>query len=141
MLFCFGRTRRSLNKVAVGKISGSPDSAFDGDLFRGYVRHADYPSLRFPNQCPFSRFAADRLILRQPFVIVLVMPSRYAQWMYDWETRLTSVDNNRVVRPLDWGVEWARDWPCRNGYAPGHLPDDAERYLREYNRRIIASSM
>jgi hypothetical protein len=41
------------------------------------------------------------------------MPSRYAQWMYDWEHRLTSVDNNRVVRPLDWGVEWARDWPCR----------------------------
>jgi len=38
------------------------------------------------------------------------MPSRYAQWMYDWEHRLTSVDNNRVIRPLDWGVEWARDW-------------------------------
>src|ERR1035438_6905649 len=34
------------------------------------------------------------------------MPSRYAQWMYDWETRLTSVDNNRVVRPLDWGLDW-----------------------------------
>ena len=48
------------------------------------------------------------------------MPSRYAQWMYDWEHRLTSVDNNRVVRPLEWGVEWARDWPCRNGYRPGH---------------------
>jgi dienelactone hydrolase len=68
------------------------------------------------------------------------MPSRYAQWMYDWETRLTSVDNNRVVRPLEWGVEWARDWPCRNGYAPGHIPQDGESYLREYNRRIIASS-
>ena len=68
------------------------------------------------------------------------MPSRYAQWMYDWETRLTSVDNNRVVRPLEWGVEWARDWPCRNGYALGHIPEDGESYLREYNRRIIASS-
>src|SRR5271167_2675970 len=68
------------------------------------------------------------------------MASRYAQWMYDWETRLTSVDNNRVVRPLEWGVEWARDWPCRNGYAPGHLPGDGESYLREYNRRIIPSS-
>ena len=32
------------------------------------------------------------------------MPSRYAQWMYDWEHRLTSVDNNRVVRPLEWGT-------------------------------------
>ncbi len=50
------------------------------------------------------------------------MPSRYEQWMVDWETRLTSVDNNRVVRPLEWGVEWARDWPCRNGFAPGHVP-------------------
>ena len=52
------------------------------------------------------------------------MPSRYAQWMYDWETRLTSVDNNRVVRPLEWGVEWARDWPCRNGFAPGSCARD-----------------
>ena len=34
------------------------------------------------------------------------MASRYQQWMYDWETRLTSVDNNRVVRPLEWGLEW-----------------------------------
>src|SRR5579862_5793803 len=68
------------------------------------------------------------------------MPSRYAQWMYDWETRLTSVDNNRVVRPLDWGVEWARDWPCRNGFAPGHIPADCETYLTDFNRRIIAAS-
>ena len=60
--------------------------------------------------------------------------------MYDWETRLTSVDNNRVVRPLDWGVEWARDWPCRNGYAPGNVPEDGETLLREYNRRIVATS-
>ncbi|HEY6183760.1 MAG TPA: abhydrolase domain-containing 18 [Terriglobales bacterium] len=68
------------------------------------------------------------------------MPSRYAQWMYDWETRLTSVDNNRVVRPLEWGLEWAKHWPCRNGYAPGEIPHDAEKYLREYNQRIIANS-
>jgi pimeloyl-ACP methyl ester carboxylesterase len=68
------------------------------------------------------------------------MPSRYAQWMYDWETRLTSVDNNRVVRPLEWGVEWARDWPCRNGFAPGYVPADGESFLRDYNRRIVASS-
>ena len=62
--------------------------------------------------------------------------------MYDWETRLTSVDNNRVVRPLEWGVEWARDWPCRNGFAPGYVPGnaDSEKFLREYNRRIVASS-
>jgi pimeloyl-ACP methyl ester carboxylesterase len=68
------------------------------------------------------------------------MTSRYAQWMYDWETRLTSVDNNRVVRPLEWGVEWARGWPCRNGFAPGHVPADPEKFLREYNQRIVAAS-
>ena len=60
--------------------------------------------------------------------------------MYDWETRLTSVDNNRVVRPLEWGIEWARNWPCRNGCPPGHTPADPEKYLREYNHRIVAAS-
>jgi dienelactone hydrolase len=68
------------------------------------------------------------------------MPSRYAQWMYDWETRLTSVDNNRVVRPLDWGVEWTTQWPCRNGFAHGHAAADPERLLREFNQRILAAS-
>jgi len=68
------------------------------------------------------------------------MPSRYAQWMYDWEHRLTSVDNNRVVRPLEWGVEWARDWPCRNGTRPGQAVDDPAKFLIDFNRRIVASS-
>ncbi len=72
------------------------------------------------------------------------MPSRYAQWMYDWEHRLTSVDNNRVIRPLDWGVEFTRDWPCRNGFRPGQLPsvaqDDPEKFILDYNRRIVAAS-
>ncbi len=70
------------------------------------------------------------------------MRSRYQQWMYDWETRLTSVDNNRVVRELDWGMEWTRGWPCRNGFAAGHVPPhaNAEQFLGEYNRRILAAS-
>jgi dienelactone hydrolase len=68
------------------------------------------------------------------------MPSRYAQWMYDWEHRLTSVDNNRVVRPLEWGTEWAHDWPCRNGDAPGQIPENAEKFFTDYNRRIVAAS-
>ncbi|HUA15888.1 MAG TPA: alpha/beta hydrolase family protein [Verrucomicrobiae bacterium] len=68
------------------------------------------------------------------------MPSRYAQWMYDWEHRLTSVDDNRVVRPLDWGVEWARDWPCRNGVRPGTAVEDPEKFFLDYNRRILAAS-
>ena len=80
------------------------------------------------------------------------MPSLYARWMYNWETRLTSVDNNRVVRPLEWGLEWSQRWPCRNGNPPGTAEAEAlrdghsladqssEEYLREYNRRIVAAS-
>ena len=68
------------------------------------------------------------------------MPSRYAQWMYDWEHRLTSVDNNRVVRPLEWGVEWARDWPCRNGCPTGQAVQNSEKFFYDFNRRILAAS-
>ncbi len=56
--------------------------------------------------------------------------------MYAWETRLNARDNNRVVRPLDWGVEWTRSWPCRNGCPEG----DPERIVRELTRRIVAES-
>src|SRR5579864_8765573 len=68
------------------------------------------------------------------------MPSPYARWMYNWETRLTSVDNNRVVRPLEWGIEWSREWPCRNGFLPAQTAADCEHYLREFNRRAVAAS-
>jgi dienelactone hydrolase len=68
------------------------------------------------------------------------MPGIYAKWMYDWENRLTSVDNNRVVRPLEWGVEWAHHWPCRNGIPPGQMPANPEEFFADYNQRIIASS-
>src|SRR3989441_2820764 len=68
------------------------------------------------------------------------MPSLYSRWMYDWETRLTSVDNNRVVRPLEWGIEWTHEWPCRNGLLPAQTHEQCEHYMREYNLRAIASS-
>ena len=72
------------------------------------------------------------------------MPTRYAQWMYDWETRLTSVDNNRVVRPLDWGLDWTHSWPGRNGGLSGRSSGQGSRELLEYfshfNDRIIKTS-
>jgi dienelactone hydrolase len=72
------------------------------------------------------------------------MPSRYAQWMHDWETRLTSVDNNRVVRPLDWGLDWTEGWPGRNGGASSQSSGAGARDLLEYfsrfNDRIIQAS-
>jgi hypothetical protein len=30
----------------------------------------------------------------------------YARWMYRWETALTTRDENRVVRPVEWGFDW-----------------------------------
>jgi dienelactone hydrolase len=68
------------------------------------------------------------------------MASFYARWMYDWENRLTSVDNNRVVRPLEWGIDWTHSWPCRNGFLAAQTDQECERYLREYSLRAIASS-
>ncbi|MGD0792129.1 MAG: abhydrolase domain-containing 18 [Terriglobales bacterium] len=72
------------------------------------------------------------------------MPSRYAQWMYDWETRLTSVDNNRVVRPLEWGLDWTHGWPGRNGGPAEQGSKQGSRDLLEYfsrfNDRIIRAS-
>ena len=56
--------------------------------------------------------------------------------MHAWETRLNARDNNRVVRPLEWGVDWSQGWPCRNGCAAG----DSEQVLGELNRRILANS-
>ena len=67
------------------------------------------------------------------------MPKWYDRWMYDWETRLTAVDTNRVVRPLEWGVDWTSSWPCRDGLRPGEQPADPELYLRAYNDRIITN--
>lgn len=34
------------------------------------------------------------------------MPGIYARWIDRWETRLASRDNNRVVRPFEWGIDW-----------------------------------
>jgi len=68
------------------------------------------------------------------------MGARYQRWMHDWEHRLTAVDDNRVVRPLEWGVEWAQDWPCRNGCQPEEIAANPEKFLADYNRRIMANS-
>jgi hypothetical protein len=34
----------------------------------------------------------------------------YGRWMVRWETALTTRDENRVVRPLEWGFEWLEDF-------------------------------
>ncbi|MEO8737188.1 MAG: alpha/beta hydrolase family protein [Edaphobacter sp.] len=36
--------------------------------------------------------------------------SLYAKWMYKWEFDLTTRDTNRIVRPLEWGFDWLKDF-------------------------------
>lgn len=39
----------------------------------------------------------------------------YAKWMYRWETALTTEDENRVVRPMEWGFECLADFIAHAG--------------------------
>jgi dienelactone hydrolase len=68
------------------------------------------------------------------------MRNRYRQWMYDWETRLTTRDDgDRIVRPFEWGTEWSRHWPLANGnFPPADGADEA--FLRELNAAIVGNS-
>lgn len=73
------------------------------------------------------------------------MRKLYSKWMYSWEHRLTTRDTNRIVRPLEFGLEWSRDWPVRD--KPLLTADFAqysaarsESYLRNLNRAIISDS-
>jgi len=67
------------------------------------------------------------------------MRKAYEKWMYAWETRLTTRDTNRIVRPFDWGIEWTRDWPLVNGNFPQHAEAFAP-YIYDLNREIVARS-
>jgi len=67
------------------------------------------------------------------------MRRRYARWMHEWETRLTTRDTNRVVRPLDWGVEWTAGFPGVNGTRPS-AGADAEAFFRQLNRTLVSQS-
>ena len=59
--------------------------------------------------------------------------------MHAWETRLTTRDTNRVVRPLEWGIDWARRWPLVNGNCP-QREQDCEPFLHRLNTEIVARS-
>src|SRR6266702_1282570 len=51
----------------------------------------------------------------------------YARWMYRWETRLTTRDENRVVRPLEWGFEWIAPFLETHKLASAELLDFERR--------------
>src|SRR5947199_3260340 len=69
----------------------------------------------------------------------LPMRKLYEKWMVNWETRLTTRDTNRVVRPFEWGVEWTRAWPFVNGNYP-QSPASHERYVHDLNQHIVQNS-
>ena len=64
--------------------------------------------------------------------------------MYEWETRLTSRDSNRIVRPFEWGLDWTRRWPLVNGNFPGGLAANQDelafQFLSALNEKIVAHS-
>ena len=67
--------------------------------------------------------------------------------MYDWETRLTMRDENRVVRPLEWGFEWVAPFLEAHGFGaavpdPQTVRDDAaaEAAMVRINQLLIRHS-
>jgi alpha/beta hydrolase family protein len=76
-----------------------------------------------------------------------MLKKRYARWMYDWEYRLTTRDENRVVRPLEWGFEWVEPFLTAHGFGaavpdPESVRDDAaaEAAMVRINQLLIRNS-
>ncbi|HTX75233.1 MAG TPA: hypothetical protein VMD29_03430 [Terracidiphilus sp.] len=76
-----------------------------------------------------------------------MLRTSYARWMYRWETRLTTRDENRVVRPLEWGLEWIEPFLRAHGLGAEELRqaatgDDAaaEDAIARINRILIRNS-
>jgi len=71
------------------------------------------------------------------------MKDQYRRWMHDWEERMTTRDNNRIVRPFEWGLEWAKQWPgIENFQAPQDQTDKAAmlEYWTAVNEHAVANS-
>ena len=73
----------------------------------------------------------------------------YANWMYRWETALTTRDENRIVRPLEWGFDWLDDYIERRRireklFGPDEKPpsDDpaAQRAMLRLGEDIVQNS-
>ena len=64
--------------------------------------------------------------------------------MFAWETALTTRDENRVVRPVEWGFEWLNDFlRSHNLGSASHAPVDAEEaesWMIALNEAIVRES-
>ncbi len=56
----------------------------------------------------------------------------YAKWMFSWETALTTRDTNRIVRPLEWGFDWLKD------FSP--VATEADPHLSDFDRMIAVNN-
>lgn len=65
-----------------------------------------------------------------------MLESLYRRWIERWENQLCFRSTDRVVRPFDWGVDWAASWPVQP-YRNGHSD---EEYIRSLNEAAIQSS-
>ncbi len=63
---------------------------------------------------------------------------RYRNWMDRWETELCLRATDRVVRPFEYGLEWAGGWPCSRDFPLDGC--DPVEYIKRLNERAIASS-
>ncbi len=63
----------------------------------------------------------------------------YARWMYAWETALTTRDENRVQRTLEWGFEHLAE-VCGSGAAARVERGEATPFeaMAELNRELVA---
>jgi len=69
----------------------------------------------------------------------------YGRWMVAWETALTTRDENRVVRPLEWGFEWLQDFIDSAGLRgmvdrAQRDPAVSEAAMLAVNEAIVANS-
>jgi hypothetical protein len=63
--------------------------------------------------------------------------------MYGWETRLTTRDENRIVRPLEWGFDWIAPFLESHGLAEAELRGadvDPEAAMARINQILIRHS-
>ncbi|MEZ5354814.1 MAG: alpha/beta hydrolase family protein [Bryobacteraceae bacterium] len=62
------------------------------------------------------------------------MTGWYGQWMDRWETELANIDQNRTVRPFEWGLDWLELDSRTNGDAGAALSNYAAETARNSER-------
>lgn len=67
-----------------------------------------------------------------------MIKSLYSRWINDWEKHLCFRSTDRVVRPFEWGMDWAERWPVAERLPYGG--ETPERWLKELNRLAIEYS-